>query len=47
MPIYVFLPLAERIAVAVAEIHERGLVHKDLKRQQILLNRRDGRDPDR
>jgi predicted ATPase/signal transduction histidine kinase/tRNA A-37 threonylcarbamoyl transferase component Bud32 len=37
MPLDHFLPLAIRIAGAIAEIHERGIVHKDLKPENILV----------
>src|SRR5262245_47378694 len=33
-----FLRLAIGIAVAVGRLHERGLVHKDIKRANILVN---------
>src|SRR5262249_33534039 len=33
-----FLPLAIRIAGATAEIHAQGVVHKDLKPQNILVH---------
>ncbi|WP_242516204.1 AAA family ATPase [Sorangium cellulosum] len=33
-----FLELATRIAAGVAELHERDIVHKDIKPQNILVN---------
>ncbi|WP_437747620.1 ATP-binding sensor histidine kinase [Sorangium sp. So ce1504] len=33
-----FLDLAARIVAGVAELHERGIIHKDLKPQNILVN---------
>jgi predicted ATPase/signal transduction histidine kinase/tRNA A-37 threonylcarbamoyl transferase component Bud32 len=42
MPIAGFLALASRIASIVAGIHERGLIHKDLKPHNILFDRRTG-----
>jgi predicted ATPase/signal transduction histidine kinase/tRNA A-37 threonylcarbamoyl transferase component Bud32 len=38
MPIEPFLRLAARVASIVADIHERGLIHKDLKPENILVN---------
>jgi serine/threonine protein kinase len=37
-----FLPLAIRIAGALGKVHQRGLVHKDLKPPHILVNCADG-----
>jgi serine/threonine protein kinase len=34
-----FLHLAIGIAVALGKLHERGLVHKDIKPANILVNR--------
>jgi predicted ATPase/signal transduction histidine kinase len=42
MPIGDFLRLAAQIATAVAAIHSRGLIHKDLKPNNILFNRETG-----
>ncbi|QRN97008.1 AAA family ATPase [Archangium violaceum] len=38
MPTERFLDLAVRIAAAVSELHERDIIHKDLKPQNILVN---------
>jgi PAS domain S-box-containing protein len=38
-----FLRLAVGIAVAVGKMHQRGLVHKDIKPANILLNRTTGK----
>jgi len=38
MPIDVFLGLAPRVAAVVADIHGRGLIHKDLKPHNILFD---------
>jgi PAS domain S-box-containing protein len=38
-----FLPLAIGIATALSRVHQRGLVHKDLKPAHILVNCEDGR----
>ncbi|XXX78326.1 ATP-binding sensor histidine kinase [Sorangium sp. So ce134] len=37
-----FLPLAARIVQAVAEVHRQGIVHKDLKPQNIFVSREGG-----
>ncbi len=41
-PIDRFLDLAVRIVSAVGEVHRQGVVHKDLKPQNILVNRATG-----
>jgi predicted ATPase/GAF domain-containing protein len=38
MAMDIFLPLAIKISTAVANIHERGVVHKDLKPENILVD---------
>jgi predicted ATPase/signal transduction histidine kinase/tRNA A-37 threonylcarbamoyl transferase component Bud32 len=38
IPVERFLPLAIRIAGAVADVHRQGVVHKDLKPENILVN---------
>jgi predicted ATPase/signal transduction histidine kinase/tRNA A-37 threonylcarbamoyl transferase component Bud32 len=42
MPIDAFLRLAAQVAAAVADVHGRGLIHKDLKPGNILFNRDTG-----
>ncbi|WP_256806254.1 AAA family ATPase [Bradyrhizobium sp. Bra64] len=37
-----FLRLATQIAAAVSKVHQRGLVHKDIKPANILVNRSNG-----
>jgi PAS domain S-box-containing protein len=37
-----FLPLAMKIAAAMGRVHQRGLVHKDIKPSKILVNRTSG-----
>lgn len=43
MPIATFLHLAIAIAQALGNLHQRGLVHKDIKPSHILVNCADGR----
>jgi len=38
LALHEFLPLAVRVAAAVAEIHGRGLIHKDLRPSSILFD---------
>ncbi len=38
MPIDAFLRLSAKVAGIVADIHARGLIHKDLKPHNILWN---------
>ncbi|WP_433770510.1 trifunctional serine/threonine-protein kinase/ATP-binding protein/sensor histidine kinase [Pseudomonas putida] len=42
MPTTVFLRHAISIAVAIGKLHQRGLVHKDIKPSHILVNCADG-----
>ena len=42
MRLELFLPLAIGLAEVVAKLHRRGLVHKDLKPANILVNRTSG-----
>jgi serine/threonine protein kinase len=37
-----FLPLAIKIAAALSRVHQRGLVHKNIKPANILVNRSRG-----
>ncbi|MGV7216327.1 AAA family ATPase [Bradyrhizobium sp. UFLA05-112] len=37
-----FLRLASQIAAALSKVHQRGLVHKDIKPANILVNRSEG-----
>lgn len=43
MPISTFVHLAIDIAQALGKLHQRGLVHKDIKPSHILVNCADGR----
>jgi serine/threonine protein kinase len=38
-----FLPLAIGIATALAQVHQRGLIHKDIKPANVLVNSATGR----
>jgi PAS domain S-box-containing protein len=42
MPLGLFLRVARGLAEAVARLHRRGLIHKDLKPANILVNRASG-----
>ena len=42
MPVERFLPLAFRIAGAVADVHQHGVVHKDLKPDNFIVDRLTG-----
>ena len=44
LPVRRALAIARQVCGAVAEAHERGLVHRDIKPDNIMVSRVDGRD---
>jgi PAS domain S-box-containing protein len=42
MEVGIFLPIAIKIAAAISGVHQHGLVHKDIKPANILVNRANG-----